>query len=385
MDLASGYSDSINYGNGYTPLANNAIANNNASYAQQQAVMALMAQQAMDQHNAAIQAQGPSSGYGMVGGYPSFGDPAPAGTYSPGSGRSTFSGTPTAPQQPAPNTATMFDGMSPADMATWQRTMYNAGRGSEIPQQYQGGGIGSDAARSPNQPGNAPIPSFWQGVRDWTGMTSGAPSYEAPAPTPQSYGPGYFDNTFGSAYANQQKAINSKSVDWDKTFNTITAPYTPQTYSGGGIGSDVFNGMSAGDRDIWTRTMQQAGRGNEIPSFWQGVRDYTGMGQPGGSGYDPYAGLGNQGQQGVIDPMGYGTGGYQGNAIPNQQPQQQQQQQPNNLPWFWQGVRDVFGADPKDQSRIPQSDGGYPGATNPNYQPGGMAPQQPFQPWMNAS
>ena len=46
MDLASGYSDNTNYGNGYTPLANNAIANNNASYAQQQAVMALMAQQA---------------------------------------------------------------------------------------------------------------------------------------------------------------------------------------------------------------------------------------------------------------------------------------------------------------------------------------------------
>ena len=29
MDLASGYSDSFNYGNGYTPLANNAINNNN--------------------------------------------------------------------------------------------------------------------------------------------------------------------------------------------------------------------------------------------------------------------------------------------------------------------------------------------------------------------
>jgi len=132
--------------------------------------------------------------------------------------------------------------------------------------------------------------------------------------------------------------------------------------------------------------MQQAGRGNEIPSFWQGVRDYTGMGQPGGSGYDPYAGLGNQGQQGVIDPMGYGTGGYQGNAIPNwTQPQQQQQQQPNNLPWFWQSIRDLAGADPKDQSRLPQDNGGYPGATNPNYQPGGMTPQLPYQPWNNAS
>jgi len=32
MDLASGYSDSFNYGNGYTPLANNAINNNNLAY-----------------------------------------------------------------------------------------------------------------------------------------------------------------------------------------------------------------------------------------------------------------------------------------------------------------------------------------------------------------
>jgi len=44
MDLASGYSDSINYGNGYTPLATGAINNNNAAYAQQQAAMAAYAQ-----------------------------------------------------------------------------------------------------------------------------------------------------------------------------------------------------------------------------------------------------------------------------------------------------------------------------------------------------
>ena len=98
---------------------------------------------------------------------------------------------------------------------------------------------------------------------------------------------------------------------------------------------------------------------------------------------------GNTGQQGVTDPMGYGTGGYQGNAIPAQTPVQQQQQQPNNLPWFWQSIRDLAGADPKDQSRIPQDTGGYPGMTNPNYQPGGMTPQQsvPYlrDTWTNAS
>jgi len=229
MDLASGYSDSINYGNGYTPLANNAINNNNADYARNQAAMALMAQQYQNQFNADLAAHGPSSGYGMVGGYPSFGDPAAPGTYGPGSGLSSFSGTPlgggSQPQQPAPNTATMFDGMSPSDMATWQRTMYGAGRGDEV---------------------------------------------------------------------------------------------------------------------------------SQIPSFWQGVRDMTGMGAPGGSGYDPYAGLGNQGQQGVTDPMGYGSGGYQGNDIPyqNRAPVQGGTTDP-----FWQGIRDLAGADPKDQSRIPNAFG----------------------------
>jgi hypothetical protein len=223
MDLASGYSDSINYGNGYTPLANNAIANNNANYAQQQAVMALMAQQAMDQHNAAIQAQGPSSGYGMVGGYPSFGDPAAPGTYSPGSGLSSFSGTPL------------------GGAATWNPYAYGG----------SSGGIGSDAGQSPNQPDVQPQPQ------------------------------------------------------------------------------------------------------SQLPWFWQGVRDWTGMGTPGGSGYDPYAGLGNQGQPGVTDPMGYGSGGYQGNDIPyqNRAPVQGGTTDP-----FWQGIRDLAGADPKDQSRAPAYD-----------------------------
>ena len=48
MDLASGYSDSTDYGNGYTPLATNAINNNNANYWANQATVALMAQQAQD-------------------------------------------------------------------------------------------------------------------------------------------------------------------------------------------------------------------------------------------------------------------------------------------------------------------------------------------------
>jgi hypothetical protein len=257
MDLASGYSDSINYGNGYTPLANNAIANNNASYAQQQAAMALMAQQYQNQFNADLAAHGPSSGYGTVGGYPTFGDPAAPGTYSPGSGLSSFSGTPL------------------GGAATWNPYAYGG----------SSGGIGSDAGQSPNQPDVQPQPQ------------------------------------------------------------------------------------------------------SQLPWFWQGVRDWTGMGAPGGSGYDPYAGLGNQGQQGVTDPMGYGSGGYQGNAIPyqNRAPVQGGTTDP-----FWQGIRDLAGADPKDQSRIPNAfgtgadpyqdwlrAGGYNAPADFNWNRGGAAAAQP--------
>ncbi len=96
----------------------------------------------------------------------------------------------------------------------------------------------------------------------------------------------------------------------------------------------------------------------------------TGMGQPGGSGYDPYAGLGNQGQIGVTDPMGYGSGGYQGNDIPyqNRAPVQGGTTDP-----FWQGIRDLAGADPKDQSRIPNAFGTGAPAFNP----------YASQPWWN--
>jgi len=364
MDLASGYSDSINYGNGYTPLATGAINNNNAEYQRNQMAMALMAQQAQNNvfasgggfgaQTAAYAGAGADYGRAVGGGGNIYAPSGGGGGYDDGAGLNPST---------APNGG-----------------YYSTPAGQAFLSSYGQGGIGSDRGQSPNQPGNAPIPSFWQGVRDWTGMTSGAPSYEAPAPTPQAYGPGYFDNTFGSAYANQQKAINSKPVDWDKTFSTITAPYAPQTYSGGGIG-----GESARDPyQDWLKNSAASQGYGALPPFWQGLRDMVGMGQPGGGGYDPYAGLGNRGQPGVTDPMGYGTGGYQGNAIPDQAQQNRAPVQGGMTDPFWQNIRDMMGADPKDQSRLPQG-GAYPGATNPNYQPGGMAPQLPYQSWLNAS
>jgi len=237
MDLASGYSDSINYGNGYTPLANNAIANNNADYLRNQAAIALMAQNYNPYANSG----------GSFGAQPAYyaGVGADYGRAVGGGGNIYAPQQQPEPEpqpQPAPNTATMFDGLSAADMATWQRAMYGAGRGDEV---------------------------------------------------------------------------------------------------------------------------------SQIPSFWQGVRDFTGMGAPGGSGYDPYAGLGNQGQQGVTDPMGYGSGGYQGNDIPyqNRAPVQGGTTDP-----FWQGIRDLAGADPKDQSRIPNAFGtGAPAFSMYGMSPGDMA------------
>jgi hypothetical protein len=137
MDLASGYSDSINYGNGYTPLATGAINNNNAEYMRNQAAMALMAQQA--QNN--VFASG--GGFGQQ-----TADYAGAGAAY---GRATGG----------------FGGA-----AAWDPYAYGG----------SSGGIGSDAARAPNQP---EIPA------SFNDRFSAAPQY-------QPYGQGYFDNTFGS-------------------------------------------------------------------------------------------------------------------------------------------------------------------------------------------
>jgi hypothetical protein len=229
MELASGYSDSINYGNGYTPLANNAIANNNSDYARNQAAIALMAQQA--QNN--VFASG--GGFGQQ-----TADYAGAGAAY---GRATggFNA------QPA---------QTPDNIAEYYRLM--------------SGGYGQPGGYTPQQPA--------------------------------------YDDSAG--------------------LNPSTAP------NGG------------------------AQPQPQLPWFWQGVRDATGMGQPGGSGYDPYAGLGNQGQQGVIDPFGYGSGGYQGNAIPD--PIRAPVQGGPDIGSFWQGIRDLAGADPKYQGRAPY-DGGSGG------------------------
>jgi len=350
MDLASGYSDSINYGNGYTPLATGAINNNNADYLRNQIAIAQMAQAYNPYANSG----------GSFGAQPAY-YAGQGAAYTGATGGNIFDRP--APQQP--NTATMFDGLSAADMAAWQQAMYSAGRGSEISQQYQGGGIGSDRGQSPNQPGNAPIPSFWQGVRDWTGMTSGAPSYE---PSPQSYGPGYFDNTFGSAYDQQQRQINGRigMQTPNSYFNTLTGnnpypdPATPRMPSQGGYTyGGATGGLSAQDYATFSRAV-----GPEAAQKWLAERGgapqapQTQMQMPDQQrllGYNPQAPIQNsfagrypqgmapsfdvpaQTQQGIQDLQR--TLGTIDKATGNQSTQPYG----GELPPFWQGARDFFG------------------------------------------
>jgi len=353
MDLASGYSDSINYGNGYTPLATGAINNNNADYLRNQMAVALMAQAYNPYANsggsfgaqpAAYAAQGAAytgaTGGNIYGGnsfsgWPGGGGGGGGGYYDDSAGLSSST---------APNGG--------YDQAGAQASMW-------------GGGIGSDRGQSPNQPGNAPIPSFWQGVRDWTGMTSGAPSYE---PSPQSYGPGYFDNTFGSAYDQQQRQINGRigMQTPNSYFNTLTGnnpypdPATPQMPSQGGYTyGGATGGLSAQDYATFSRAV-----GPEAAQKWLAERGgapqapQTQMQMPDQQrllGYNPQAPIQNsfagrypqgmapsfdvpaQTQQGIQDLQR--TLGTIDSATGNQPVQPYG----GELPPFWQGARDFFG------------------------------------------
>jgi len=162
------------------------------------------------------------------------------------------------------------------------------------------------------------------------------------------------------------------------------------TYSGGGIGSDAARVPS--QEDIYQQWLQAGGynapadfndRFSAAPAVDYRLQPTPAQQLPQGI-YDGVFAPTQPRAVTIGDDFQSRFGNWGGNAIPAQQPQPQPQQ-PNSLPPFWQGARDFFGADPKDQSRVPQSDGGYPGATNPNYQPGGMAPQKPFESWVNAS
>jgi len=326
MDLASGYSDSINYGNGYTPLANNAIANNNADYLRNQ-----LAMQQAGQYNPFAQ----SGGFGAQTDYYS-GLGAAYGRATGG-----FNAAPAQPSNPY------------ASMPWWATFEQTAGReaAQDWVKQQTGGGIGSDAVGAPNQPAITPQQTYVGGYNPYD---------------PSTYGPSVQQNVGQGDYGSASSGL----------------PAMADTRGGGASASDYAKIPSS----IYTGDFSGANRGYTGFDYWNPQTFAPTAQQNIGN---PYASMpwwstferaaGPQGAQDWLKQQGVGGG-----AAPQPQPQPQQQQ-PNDLPPFWQGMRDYFGADPKDQSRVPQGGNTYPGATNPNYQPGGMAPQQPYQPWVNAS
>jgi len=266
MDLASGYSDSINYGNGYTPLATGAINNNNADYLRNQAAIALMAQNAQNNvfasgggfGNQTAYYAGLGADYGRAtGGFGGYGA-ANADPFSP-----VQSGYPSGNVQRGPDLANLS-----ADPFA-------------KPYDDSAGLNPSSAPNGGAQPYGGQLPWFWQGVRDWTGMGAAGPTPQQPA-------------------------------------------YDP--------GMPIYGAKDQSRIEPGNRNPVQGGP--DIGSFWQGIRDLAGADpkdqsrvgdqpqQPiaypqaggfGASGFGPYGGSTYTGQPGF--GLGIGTMG-----APTQQP-----------------------------------------------------------------
>jgi hypothetical protein len=230
MDLASGYSDSINYGNGYTPLANNAINNNNADYMRNQAAIALMAQQAQNNvfasgggfgnqtaYYAGLgadygRATGGFGGYSGGGGYPS-GDvqrgpdlPNLSTTPDPFGASRSWDGSVNTPEASAlmlQNPAAYYAkyGGGAGMMASGGDTSWIGAGGSNNDYNPFGQINSGQVGQYDPFMGYQPQPTFDQRYGSWGG---------------QPYGPGYFDNTFGSVSQNGPGSFNSR-FPWPNT------------------------------------------------------------------------------------------------------------------------------------------------------------------------
>jgi hypothetical protein len=321
MDLASGYSDSINYGNGYTPLATGAINNNNASYAANQEYARLMGQ-----YNPFTQSGGfgnmtdyyanMGAAYGRAtGGFGGYGaanaDPFtpvqsgyPSGDVQRGPDLQDLSINPFAQpqaqnQNPAVDWTSVFNTYTqPALSRAPQVEPYNPGSNSQTPggwgqetmnnpdmlrllgytpnTPYSGGGIGSDAARTPNQPdpyqqwlqSNAPAAGGYGGGgighdRDalaWTLAQSSPYATPQNAPANGSYPNLGYNPGMANSFANPAM----QQYDWTKNNDQLQQQ------------------MQDALKTIDGATGQKAPEpyGGKLPDFWQGVRDWTGMGAP---------------------------------------------------------------------------------------------------------
>jgi hypothetical protein len=311
MELASGYSDSINYGNGYTPLATGAINNNNANYAANQEYARLMGQ-----YDPFAQ----SGGFGTL-----------TNIYSNAGaayGRATggFGEQPQA--QPA---------QSPDAIAEYYRLMsggYGQPGGYTPQQPAYDDSAGLNPSSAPNggaQPYGGQLPWFWQGVRDWTGMGAAQPT-----PQPQAQ-PNYSGWGIGSDAGQSPGQYQNPAVDWTSVFNTYTQPAlsrAPQVEP------------------------NNPGSNSQTPGGW-GQETMNNPNMQRLLGYTPAYGAG-----GGLDPNNAGNIAEYYRLMGGGGPKDQSQVPTGNrnpvqggpdIGPFWQGIRDYFGADPKDQSRVPQT------------------------------
>ena len=194
-------------------LANNAAAMNasNAYLANQQNQMAGW------NAESARMAQPTPYGYGFVGGYPSFGPAAAPGTYSPGSGLSSFSGVPLG-----------GGGGSVFDTGTTPFNSYG----------LPGGGGAGSFSPSPNYPGGvvSQLPAYNASRQYGWDANEGAPVPPQPAPF-------------------QMGQFNPHTYGWDANEGATDTPADIQWYLGGsqgprpstigGIGSDSRFGGQA--------------------------------------------------------------------------------------------------------------------------------------------
>jgi len=329
MDLLSGYSDNALMGfNGYTPQANAGIANNNNEYLRNQLATAMMGQQQIDRNTAAIAATGPSSGYGMVGGYPTFGDPAPAGTYSPGSGRSSFSGQPLQQSMPDISSGDSYEpewlrayrqnfGAEPDGSALSGLTRVNVGQSPYVySDPYSHMGVFPGQPRSED----------WQTT--FSQMT--APARQA---DPYEGGGGYDYNdpaTYGGNGASMrtpQMPDMQRLLGYNPNAALQPAPSTYgadpyNTYGQPGAGAGGYGVPGGSDVPEWLRAYRQNfGREPDGQALSGGLMasggdtSYLGAGGP-NNAYNPFGQI-NSGQVGQYDPFGGSVRSLPGNNYSN--------------------------------------------------------------------
>jgi hypothetical protein len=319
MDLLSGYSDNALMGfNGYTPQANAGIANNNSEYLRNQLATAMMGQQQIDRNTAAIAATGPSSGYGMVGGYPTFGEAQDL------TGRSSFSGVPLGgggnPSGSVERGADLpnlsVDPFSSTPQGQADRASFQALNGYQYSDPYSHMGVFPGQPRSED----------WQTT--FSQMT--APARQA---DPYEGGGGYDYNDPATYGGNGASMRTPQMPDMQRLlgYNPNAAiPPAPSTYGADpyntygqpGAGGGGYGVPGGSDVPEWLRAYRQNfGREPDGSPLSGGLMasggdtSYLGAGGP-NNAYNPFGQI-NSGQVGQYDPFGGSVRSLPGNNYSN--------------------------------------------------------------------